>query len=176
MHLSTFKDDRQLKETKADFLEDFKKAMDFDNIFTESLLSAYYRRYLRLTFCEENYFFVQEVYDLKTNQPLKKRWWMDEERIIDIGEDNINFIDVLKQKCLSIYEHYIVDGRKYEINIPDKVKKEIKGMVEIDKFDLNMFSKGEMEILRLLQQDTFSRFKKHYIFDHFQKAFFVKFR
>jgi hypothetical protein len=38
-----------------------------------------------------------------------------------------------------------------------------------------MFARCESEILRLLQQDTFARFKKHYIFDHFKKAFFIKF-
>lgn len=175
MHLSTFKDDRRLKATKEDYQGDFEKALDFNNIFTESLFSAYYRRYLRLTFCEENYFFVQEVYDLKNNEPLKRRWWIDDDRSLNIDPDKFDASRNLKLKCMSIYEHYIVDGRKYEINIPDKAKKEIKELVENGKFDKDMFARCESEILRLLQQDTFARFKKHYIFDHFKKAFFIKF-
>jgi len=174
MHLSTFKDDRQLKETKDEYLGEFNKALDFNNIFKESLLSAYYRRYLRLTFCEENYYFVQEVYDLKNDQPLRRRQWMDYDKIAEAGTA-LNTSEQVKLKCMSIFEHYIIDGRKYEVNIPDKVKKEIKVMVEKGQFDANMFQKSEKEILRLLQQDTFARFRKHYIFEHFKKAFFVKF-
>ncbi|GMH48753.1 hypothetical protein TrRE_jg8235 [Triparma retinervis] len=175
MHLSTFKDDRRLKATKEDYVGEFNKALEFNHIFTESLLSAYYRRYLRLTFCEENYFFVQEVYDLKNNEPLKRRWWIDDARRLDIDPDKHDTSHILKLKCMSIYEHYIIDGRKYEINIPDKAKKEIKELVESGKFEKEMFRKCENEILRLLQQDTFTRFKKHYIFEHFKKAFFIKF-
>ena len=129
MHLSTFKDDRQLKETKDEYLGEFNKALDFNNIFKESLLSAYYRRYLRLTFCEENYYFVQEVYDLKNDQPLRRRQWMDYDKIAEAGTA-LNTSEQVKLKCMSIFEHYIIDGRKYEVNIPDKVKKEIKVMVE----------------------------------------------
>ena len=133
MHLSTFKDDRRLKATKEDYVGEFNKALEFNHIFTESLLSAYYRRYLRLTFCEENYFFVQEVYDLKNNEPLKRRWWIDDARRLDIDPDKHDTSHILKLKCMSIYEHYIIDGRKYEINIPDKAKKEIKELVESGK-------------------------------------------
>lgn len=150
MHLSTFKDDRRLKATKEDYQGDFEKALDFNNIFTESLFSAYYRRYLRLTFCEENYFFVQEVYDLKNNEPLKRRWWIDDDRSLNIDPDKFDASRNLRLKCMSIYEHYIVDGRKYEINIPDKAKKEIKELVENGKVRLAPNTAKEKSLVQSL--------------------------
>ena len=99
--LSTFKDDRQLKETKENYLTELEAAMDFDNVLQDTLLSAYYRRYLRLCFCEENYFFVCEVHDLKVGDNGKVRGWMDaamEDKKDDEGEMG------MEAKCLSIYE------------------------------------------------------------------------
>ncbi len=174
LHLSNFKDDRQLKETKDEYMEAFQKALHFSNVFKDTMLAAYYRRYLRLTFCEENFFFIQELKDLQNvNTPLKRRSWMDDDNIIPIDDDNEAAI--LKQKVISIYHHYIVDGRKFEVNIPGKVKLSVKKDIEAGNFYLDMFKGAEIEIMRVLKHDSFDRFKKHYIFEHFKRAFFVKF-
>jgi len=176
MHLATFKDDRQLRETKDDYVGALAQAMDFENIFHDTILSAYFRRYLRLTFCEENYFFLKEVRDLKGKNPLKKRSWMDEKRVLQYKENkSLSKEDILKQKVLSISEHYVVDGRKYEVNIPHKVKTNIIEEIEAGRFCDKLFEKAEIEIMRILRMDSFARFKKHYIWEHLKHAFFVKF-
>ena len=178
MHLSTFKDDRQLKETKDDYLGALGDALGFENVFHETMLSAFFRRYLRLTFCEENYFFLKEVRDVKSNRAFRRRSWMDETRLFQFegeGVEKLSPEEELKQKVISVCQHYIVEGRKYEVNIPHKVKLEILAELDADNYHVNMFDKAENEIERILQFDSFERFKKHFIWDHLKRAFFVKF-
>mmetsp|Transcript_21233 Transcript_21233/g.42385 ORF Transcript_21233/g.42385 Transcript_21233/m.42385 type:complete len:530 (+) Transcript_21233:148-1737(+) len=170
--LSTFKDDRQLKETKEDYLTELESAMDFSNVLQDTLLSAYYRRYLRLCFCEENYFFVCEVHDLKTAGFKKVRGWMD---AVQEDKKDAEGDDEMKNKCLSIYEHFIIDGRLYEVNIPAKIKKELAAKVSSGDLSTDMYNSAEVEIIRFLKHDSFDRFKKHYLFEHFKRSFFVKF-
>jgi hypothetical protein len=180
MHLATFKDDRQLQETKDDYLEELTASTDFSFVFRESLLSAYYRRYLRLTFCEENYFFAQEVRDLQNGEHNRLRAWMtatkSTPRVVEEDKKETNSdSDDLIERCVAIYDNYIVDGRKYEVNIPSKVKLAIGEKVKAGEFHKGMFHEAEVEMCRVLEFDSFDRFKKHYIYDHFKRAFFVKF-
>ncbi|GMH49721.1 hypothetical protein TL16_g00591 [Triparma laevis f. inornata] len=176
MHLATFKDDRQLQETKDDYVQELKSNSDFAFVWKESILSAYYRRYLRLTFCEENFFFAQECRDLSNGEHNRLRSWMTVKKEVEEDKKETNSVsDDLVDRCISIYENYIVEGRKYEINIPSKVKIAIGEKVKAGEFNKEMFHEAEVEMGRVLEFDSFDRFKKHYIYEHFKRAFFVKF-
>lgn len=63
--LVSFRQDRKLQSTRQEMDDEWKKSLAFDAVFEDSLLSAYFRRFLRIQFCEENFLFCKEVEEYK---------------------------------------------------------------------------------------------------------------
>jgi hypothetical protein len=66
-------------------------------------------------------------------------------------------------------------GRSTSIALSPLFGAQVIQEVEAERWDTDIFDRAETEISRILKHDSFERFKKHYIYDHLKRAFFVKF-
>ena len=131
MHLSDFKEDRQLKQTKDNYGAALQKdgGLTFESLIastSDTLVSQYYRRFLRAAFCEENWIFVMainnfrlEFNDLDLSDAANSKW--------------------LEEEAIRLFEMFITVERTYEVNIPDKNKQEVKTKMDGKNYDAGMF-------------------------------------
>jgi hypothetical protein len=118
MTLSDFKDDRQLKRTKEDYVADLNTATRLENVLEDPLLSAYFRRFLRVSFQEENYLFFRDVQDMKIQHFVKSA-------TPDI-ELSMSLDDILSLSANKIFSAYVKEGSMYQVNLSAEVRDKLK--------------------------------------------------
>ena len=118
MTLSDFKDDRQLKQTKDDYVADLNTAARLENVLEDPLLSAYFRRFLRISFQEENYLFFREVQDMKIQHFVKSA-------SPDI-DPKMTLDDILTVAANKIFTTYVKEGSMYQVNLSGEVRNKLK--------------------------------------------------
>jgi len=136
--LSEFTDDRQLVKVRDDFEDDLSMAMKLENVLEDPLLSAYFRRFLRLSFQEENYLFFQDVQDMKQQQYVKAasteiRPEMSLKEILEVGGKNI-------------FEKYVKSGSMFQVNISAEIRDNIVAKVEAGDISAKVYDDAQREI------------------------------
>ena len=114
MTLSDFKEDRQLKRTKEAYVADLSTAMRLENVLEDPLLSAYFRRFLRVSFQEENFLFFRDVQDMKIQHFVKSA-------TPDI-ELSMSLEDILAVSAEKIFTTYVKEGSMYQVNVSAEVR------------------------------------------------------
>lgn len=166
MTLSEFKDDRQLKQTKDDYVNDLNLALKLENVLEDPLLSSYFRRFLRVSFCEENFLFFQDIQDLK-------------EQYFILGdakeETKASMRSLLQETAKKIFEKYIQPGAMLQVNISAGVKDEINVEILKNVSEPSIYDAAQREIFLQMRSGGFMEFKKHDLFNHFKQAHKRKF-
>ncbi len=159
--LSEFKDDRQLKKTKDNYVQDLNMALRLENVLEDPLLSAYFRRFLRLSFQEENFLFFQDVQDMKVQHYVKAA-------SKEINPD-MSLEDILRVSAMKIFEKFVKNSSIYQVNISAEIYSKIHKRIEEDDFQEDMYDDAQREIFLQMRSGGFMEFKKHDLFEHFKK-------
>ncbi|GMH48749.1 hypothetical protein TrRE_jg8234 [Triparma retinervis] len=167
MTLSDFKDDRQLKRTKEDYVADLNTATRLENVLEDPLLSAYFRRFLRVSFQEENYLFFRDVQDMKIQHFVKSA-------TPDI-ELSMSLDDILSLSANKIFSAYVKEGSMYQVNLSAEVRDKLKESFGNNDIHSGVFDKAQREIFHQMRNGGFMEFKKHDLFEHFKQAHKRKF-
>jgi len=77
------------------------------------------------------------------------------------------FKKALKKKAISLCEEYVFPNAPREVNLSNKSRKKIKICVDKGEVSINLFDEAENEILLLLTNDSFKRFKNSILFKKF---------
>jgi len=171
--LSDFKDDRGLIKTKENYDKDFGLALRLENVLDDPILSAYFRRYMRLSFCEENYLFFMDV------ELLKKKNYVKEAAKLITRDMNLN--DIIRESGRAIYDKYIALDSDYQINVSENVRDQLDLIFKegsLEPFEVegpNSFNLAQREIFHEMRNGEFMNFKKHALFNHFTKNHKLKF-
>ncbi|GMH82151.1 hypothetical protein TrVE_jg12996 [Triparma verrucosa] len=166
MTLSEFKDDRQLKQTKEEYVNDLNLALKLENVLEDPLLSSYFRRFLRVSFCEENFLFFQDIQDLK-----------EQYFILEGAEEETKeaMRPILQGTAKKIFEKYIQPGAALQVNISASVKEDVNKEVERETIKPSIYDAAQREIFLQMRSGGFMEFKKHDLFNHFKQAHKRKF-
>jgi len=167
MTLSDFKDDRQLKRTKEDYVADLNTATRLENVLEDPLLSAYFRRFLRVSFQEENYLFFRDVQDMKIRHFVKSA-------TPDI-DPKMTLDDILAVSATKIYTAYVKEGSMYQVNLSAEIRDKLKESFDSNDIHSGIFDKAQREIFHQMRNGGFMEFKKHDLFHHFKQAHKRKF-
>ncbi|GMI21651.1 hypothetical protein TeGR_g4448 [Tetraparma gracilis] len=132
--LKDFKEDRQLEKTKDDFVTDLNMLLRLENVLEDPLLTAYFRRFLRISFQEENYLFFQDVQDMKVQHYIKAA-------STEISPD-MSLGEILEVTAVKIFDKFIKAGAMFQVNISADVREEVVRMVENNEITANMYVRG----------------------------------
>lgn len=103
-----------------------------------------FREYLKKELADENILFWEEV----------RRWKASE---------------TFEGEAMALYTNYLAESAETQVNIPGKMRSEIKKALDEGGFDRTVFDRADMEIYKLMVRDNYARFKKSTEF----KEFFV---
>jgi hypothetical protein len=73
----------------------------------------------------------------------------------DLGGDHADVHDA----TISIFTAFLGDNCPSPINVPDRMRSQIKADLERGNLDPGIFKDANREILNLMQRDNYSRFK-----------------
>ena len=160
-------------ETKEFFDSDLKMLHRLENILDDPVLSAYFRRYMRLSFCEENYMFFVAVQEFKEKNYIK-------EACTKISPD-MDLKQIAYQSAKALYEKFIMVNGAYQINVTMEVRVKLdelfcegadsSGEIDFDK----VFESAQREVFHEMRNGEFMSFKKHVLYNHFIKTHKQKF-
>jgi hypothetical protein len=165
--LSEFTDDRQLNKTREDYEVDLNNSMMLENVLSDQLLSAYFRRFLRLSFQEENFCFFQDVQDMKIQQFVKSA----SSEIT--GEMSLQ--EILEVSAMKIFDKYVKAGAMYQVNVSGGIRDIVVEKISDGKISEDIYDDAQREIFMQMRSGGFMEFKKHDLFAHFKKAHKHKF-
>ena len=165
--LSEFKEDRKLNQTKDEFVADLNMMLRLENVLEDSLLTAYFRRFLRLSFQEENYLFFQDVQDMKFQHYIKAA----------SGEisPEMTLADILGVSAKKIFDKFIKAGAMFQVNISASIRDRVIERVETGDIGENIYDDAQREIFKQMKNGGFMEFKKHDLFENYKKAHKRKF-
>mmetsp|Transcript_10150 Transcript_10150/g.20200 ORF Transcript_10150/g.20200 Transcript_10150/m.20200 type:complete len:583 (+) Transcript_10150:70-1818(+) len=167
MTLAEFKDDRQLKQTKDSYVADLKVALRLENVLGDPLLSAYFRRFLRVSFQEENYLFFQDV------QSMKEKYFV--KHASDQIGPKMTLQEILEVAAQSIFDKFVKAGSMYQVNISAVIRDEIIEKFGKNQIDATIFDAAQREIFHQMRNGGFMEFKKHDLYNHFKMVHKRKF-
>lgn len=167
MTLSDFKDDRQLKETEDSYLSDLKATLKLENVLVDPLLSTYFRRFLRVSFQEENYLFFRDVQEMKVQYLVKSA-------APDV-DPAMTLEDILEVSATKIYKQYVEQGSEYQVDLSYTETEKIRNALASKDIHSGLFDRAQRSVFHQMRNGGFIEFKKHDLFNHFKKAHRNKF-
>mmetsp|Transcript_15847 Transcript_15847/g.31022 ORF Transcript_15847/g.31022 Transcript_15847/m.31022 type:complete len:643 (+) Transcript_15847:57-1985(+) len=129
-------DDEVLAETKIRML---KANVDLRTVLTHSAGRNQFSLYLADEYSTENLAFVDAV-----------GAFVEQCRVADGAK--------VKEAATELYAKYVDAKAKEQVNIPARLREEIKETMQKEQFCATMFNAAKEEILRLMSVDTFKRF------------------
>ncbi|GMI35813.1 hypothetical protein TeGR_g5497, partial [Tetraparma gracilis] len=120
--LSEFTDDRKLMQTRDDYDQDLELALRLENILEDPLLCAYFRRFLRMSFQEENYLFFQDVQDMKIQHFVKAA-------ATEIMSD-MTLAEILEVSAMTIFEKFVKAGATYQVNLSAGIRDAVVALMQ----------------------------------------------
>ena len=93
----------------------------------------------------------------------------------ELADENIQFWTavndfketVSKESAQALYEKYISEAADLQVNVPGKMRKAIKAVVDGEEITEDIFEGSQNEIYKLMVRDNFARFKKTEEFKNF---------
>lgn len=131
---------------------------------------AFFKRFLRTQFAEENLFFWLEVAEFKAGH-----FAAPSTGTVLMVAPGTSPTELMEMRARRLYEKYIVPGAKFEINLPSKIRQLVSDRIKDNAFELNMFDECQNEIYALLSMDTFKRFLEHPLFQVYRQTVMRKF-
>ena len=167
MTLAEFKEDRQLKQTKDSYVADLKVALRLENVLEDPLLSAYFRRFLRVSFQEENYLFFQDV------QSMKEKYFVEHASQQICPKMTLD--EILEVMAQAIFDKFVKNGSMYQVNISATIRDDIIARFGKNEIDATIFDAAQREIFHQMRNGGFMEFKKHDLYNHFKMVHKRKF-
>ena len=136
-----------LMEFKLRLMEDRAELRDL--LSHPNALEAF-RNYLKSELADENLEF----------------WCAQREFVLNVG----NEVENLAERANKLFDTYLSTSADLQVNIPGKMRTEIKAALDSGKIDEGLFGRAEAEIYKLMVRDNYARFKRTSEFCEFFKS------
>eukprot|EP01117_Protostelium_nocturnum_P005260 TRINITY_DN1912_c0_g1_i1.p1 TRINITY_DN1912_c0_g1~~TRINITY_DN1912_c0_g1_i1.p1 ORF type:complete len:416 (-),score=154.61 TRINITY_DN1912_c0_g1_i1:37-1284(-) len=134
----------------SDPFETEEEDFSFQRVFRDPVGSLYLRQFLEEEYSIENLEFVEQV-----------------EKLRELSDQT-----EIKKKIESIEWNFLREGSQHQINLSSEAKKKINTQkIASQTLSNRIFDQAVVEILHLIQDDSFPRFKKSNTYDRMKKRF-----
>ncbi len=155
-------------QVKAEFeLKLYGSVCKIESILNHRLSRVLFGQHLKKELASENLNFWMAVEAIKREKNSMLKAARDTVVLFDIRDDaeveRDKKEDTLQADAwtlISIYNHFIADSGKEQVNIAGKLRERIDQAYKNDNLELSLLEEARNEIVRLMSRDNFARFKK----------------
>lgn len=143
--------------------------LDFDVFLQDPVAAAYFRRFMRKEFSEENFLFYNEVNQFKAQNFENPNFGT----AYNFG-DTMDKDEQMRFRAGRIIDKFVNSGSRFQVNVSAAQRDKVVQEYQTTGANINMFASLESTCLSMMKRDTFARYKEDPLFSAFAAAYALR--